>query len=152
MRARRPVLPASVSLPPASGQLSGSRNLQDNRLVQDRTRIGGKDNSPSMLRMWSDDQAGSFSAATTPQGNSSAKFLSMDSSQASILKTLRWDASNEEFRLVKGTCTDARAHVPILDGWYHYWQSLLTPHMISPACVSMPTPPTLQNSSISLTA
>jgi hypothetical protein len=114
MRARRPVLPASVSLPPAS-KLSAS---PESRLVQERTRPSGKDASPAVLRMWTEEQASSFSAATTPQGPGASKYVTADpkSGEGSVLKTLRWDASSDEFRLVKGNVSDARNMVPVLDG------------------------------------
>ncbi len=116
MRARRPVLPASLSLPPAAGQ---SRLSSDNRLLQDKTRPAVKESPPAVLRMWTDDQAASFSAASTPQGPGGLKYVTAGDSmrsEGSVLKILRWDSSGEEFKLVKGSCSDARTLVPILEG------------------------------------
>ncbi len=115
MRARRPVLPASLSLPQAAGQ---SRMPSESRLLQDKTRPSVKESPPAVLRMWTDDQAASFSAASTPQGPGAVKYVSGDPIRAegSVLKILRWDSSGEEFKLVKGNCVDARNLVPILEG------------------------------------
>ncbi len=126
MRARRPVLPASLSLPAATGQ---SRMPSDSRLLQDKTRPAMKENPPAVLRMWTDDPAASFSAASTPQGPGGLKYVTGDSirpSEGSVLRILRWDSSGEEFKLVKGNFSDARALVPILEGWISAGQ-LLSP-------------------------
>ena len=129
MRARRPVLPASVSLPPASIQSRTSAS-PENRLVQEKTRPAVKDASPAVLRMWTDDQASSFSAATTPQGPGGVKYAGESKNgEGSVLKILRWDVSNDEFRLIRGSCTDARIFVPVLEGRSFF-------HLLQPKCVN----------------